>query len=65
MNENEFSKLLDSTVKLTPDQHCQLLNQLHTLYRANYINMSNYREIAWRVKQAWQLIHFTLHPPKQ
>jgi hypothetical protein len=67
MNETDFARLLDSVARLDVNQHCQLLNQLHGVYKQNYpgFNGDTYRALAWRVKQAWQLIHFYLNPPKR
>lgn len=67
MNETDFAKLLDHTTSLTAEQHCQLLNQLQQVYRQNYPNLrgDTHRALAWRVKQAWQLIHFYLNPSRR
>lgn len=67
MNEDEFTKLLDNTARLTIEQHCKLLSQLHYVYRNNYPNFRAdlHRAVAWRVKQAWQLLHFYLNPTRR
>lgn len=66
MNEDKFARLLDSTCRLTVEQHGQLLQQLHSVYKQNYpgFNTNLHRALAWRLKQAWQLIHFHLNPPR-
>jgi hypothetical protein len=66
MNEQDFAKLLDNVGRLTIDQHCKLLYQLHYIYRNNYPNFPRdlYLKVTWRIKQAYQLVNFYLNPPK-
>jgi hypothetical protein len=67
INETDFARLLDNVARLDVNQHNQLLNQLHHVYKQNYIGLNGdaYKALAWRVKQAWQIVNFHVNPPKK
>jgi hypothetical protein len=58
MNKEDFAKFLSEMGHLTIEQHSKLLDQLHYVYRTNFPNLPDgvYKAIAWRVKQAYQLL---------
>jgi hypothetical protein len=67
MNEDDFARLLDNTSRLTGEQHCRLLNQLVYVYKHNHpaLGGDTPRALTWRLKQAWQILHYYLNPSKK
>lgn len=67
ITETDFARLLDSVARLDVNQHCQLLKQQHEVFKQNYpgFNGDTYRMLAWRVKQAWQILNYYINPPRR
>jgi hypothetical protein len=63
MDEKEFSEFLSKIFKLKPDQLEQMFVCLADNFRCNRGKDINYPALAWRCKQAYQIIQHRT-PPK-
>lgn len=58
MNENEFTKFLDTACNLSADQTETLLQSLSSHFRYVEHEGINCQNLAWRLKQAYSIIKY-------